>query len=216
MPRRQFFKNKTGLGKNYRKHLNHPASEEAKAKIRRNVLDVVGASAHVFDAFAGTGEMYRRVWHAAAGYVGCDKNWTRGEGRAVFVADNVRVMRAIDLSRFAIFDLDAFGSPWEQAIIVAARRRIAPGERLGLILTDGGLNTLKMGGQPIAFAELTGMRVRTEGMGRAQGFMIDRAIAELGRRMKAKVIKRWDARGNSLGWVRYVGLVFEGDAAAPA
>lgn len=52
---------------------NHARSTPDKALIRRNVLDAVKAPA--FDAFAGSGEMYRRVWCDAPGYVGCDLRW---------------------------------------------------------------------------------------------------------------------------------------------
>jgi hypothetical protein len=45
----------------------------------------------------------------------------------MFCADNTRVLRAIDLSRFSIFDFDAYGSPWVQAVILADRRRVARG-----------------------------------------------------------------------------------------
>jgi hypothetical protein len=52
---------------------NTSAALPAKVQIRRLVLlDAIGAErAHVFDVFAG-GVLYRRVWHQAANYVGCD------------------------------------------------------------------------------------------------------------------------------------------------
>jgi hypothetical protein len=65
--------------------------------------------------------MWTHVWREAAGYVGCDLKWFADE-RCCYVADNRRVLRCADLSSFTCFDLDAYGSPWEQALIVAARR----------------------------------------------------------------------------------------------
>jgi hypothetical protein len=47
----------------------------------------------------------------------------------MFCADNRHVMRAIDLAPFSIFDLDSYGSPWVQAIILADRRRVDAGEQ---------------------------------------------------------------------------------------
>ena len=88
----------------------------------------------MFDAFAGEGVLFRQVWHRAVSYVGCDLKWYRDE-RLMFVADNHRVMRAIDLSAFNVFDIDSWGSPWDQVLILAARRPLAAGERLGLVLT---------------------------------------------------------------------------------
>jgi hypothetical protein len=49
---------------------NHPRSAGDKARLRELVLAEVKAS--MFDAFAGWGEIFRRVWHNAPGYVGCD------------------------------------------------------------------------------------------------------------------------------------------------
>jgi len=69
----------------------------------------IGKPAKVFDAFAGEGQMYSSVWNGADRYVGCDLKY-RPDGRLMFAADNRRVLRAIDLAEFNIFDLDAYGS----------------------------------------------------------------------------------------------------------
>ena len=77
---------------------NAPAARAAKLEIRRNVMAAIGAPVHVFDAFAGTGELHRAVWKDAASYVGCDKRYLP-DGRKMFVADNRRVLRAIRRSK---------------------------------------------------------------------------------------------------------------------
>ena len=98
---------------------NTAEAEWAKITIRRNVLAEVGAEhASVFDAFAGEGRMHAAVWCEAARYVGCDTRFFTDD-RPAFVADNRRVLRAIDLAAFNVFDLDSYGSPWEQAYIIA-------------------------------------------------------------------------------------------------
>lgn len=105
---------------------NNPAAFTAKVMIRRNVLSTVGKDSAVFDAFGGTGKMYSEVWKDAGSYTGCDMKPQR-DSRLMFCADNRRVMRAIDLTSFNVIDLDSYGSPWEQAIIIAELRRVAPG-----------------------------------------------------------------------------------------
>jgi hypothetical protein len=180
-----------------------------KANLRRNVLGEIPAPTMVFDAFAGDGHMHRLVWHAADGYTGCDLDFWL-DARHAFVADNRRVMRAIDLSAFNVFDLDSYGSPWEQAIILAARRRIAPGERIGLVLTEGSGFKLKAGDLPSALAQLTGLRGRPAGVSRQHGALIDSAIAALAARMGATVRRRWEAHGKTGSKMRYIGLVLEG------
>lgn len=190
---------------------NNPAAERAKAELRQNVLDVIGAGAHVFDAFAGDGLMWRRVWHEAADYVGCDTTWYRDE-RRMFVADNRRVLRSIDLSRFNIFDLDAHGSPWEQAMIIAARRAVSPGEQLGLVLTEGSGLKLKLGGYPAALRVLSGLRGVPVGGSRGHHELTDRAINGLCASMGARLVRRWQALGKTGASVVYIGLIIEGVA----
>ena len=188
---------------------NHPKSAAAKIALRRHLLDAI-PDGRVFDAFAGSGKMYRAVWSQAAGYVGCDLKWFRDE-RSVFVAKCQRVMRAIDLNEFSIFDLDAYGSPWLQVQILAARRRLAPGERIGLALTDGSGLKLKMGQCPKALAQLCKLENATiPGINRVHGLLIDQALAEVCRLMGARIVARWEHDRPGTSEMKYLSLVLEG------
>lgn len=191
-----------------KKQNNHRKSRGAKAVLRREVMSEIG-QVRVFDAFAGAGRMHRDVWRNAAQYVGCDLRWYRDE-RMAYAADNRRVLRAIDLSAFNVFDLDAYGSPWEQVLIIAARRQVEPGERIGLCLTDGSGLKLKMGQLPTALTEIAQMTGHPAGVAQLHGEIIERAIAGLARRMQCEVVARWEAQGKTAAAVRYVGLVLRG------
>ena len=136
---------------------SQPGARDAKIEIRNNVLDVIGPDAAVFDAFGGAGEMYRAVWSKARRYVGVDLEW-HADGREMFVGDNQRVLRTIDLDQFNIFDFDACGSPWEAIVIMLARRTpLRPNERFGLVITDGSQTTLSIGHMPKGLAALGGL-----------------------------------------------------------
>lgn len=187
---------------------NHPLKRADKRSLRRAVMAALGA-VQVFDAFAGSGRMHRDVYREAAFYVGCDLRWYFDE-RLAFVADNRRVLRAIDLDAFNLFDLDAYGSPWEQALIIAARRRVAPGERIGICLTDGSMTKLKMGQLPNAMREIAHLHGDPSGLARVHGEILDRAIDGLAKRMRCTIEARWDAQGKTASRVRYVGLVLCG------
>jgi hypothetical protein len=178
----------------------------AKIEIRRNVLDAVGRPARVFDAYAGAGELHAAVWHQADSYTGCDEKWFN-DARRMFVADNRRVLRAIDLAAFNIFDLDAYGSPWEQAIIIAARRKIAPGERLGLVITEGLGLSYKLNAPPAAVRLLTGLNAHQVGLNHRLDTVTARCIAGLAQRFGARVIKQWRAAGTTTTDMRYIGLI---------
>ncbi len=194
---------------------NNPQAFAAKVTIRKNVLAAIGDKASVFDAFAGAGEMYAAVWKTAAAYTGCDLKWAR-DGRMMFAADNRRVLRAIDLAPFNLFDLDAYGSPWEQALIIADRRPIAPGEMIGLVLTEGNGFAFKSNVMPTAIRVLTGLRPGVVGLSRKQDGVIDRATAGLAKRMRCEIVSRWQAEGRTGASMRYIGLVFRGAHAKAA
>lgn len=188
---------------------NHPKSAAMKIALRRHLLEAI-PEARVFDAFAGSGKMYREVWREAAAYTGCDLKWYRDE-RSVFVAKCQRVMRAIDLADYNLFDLDAYGSPWLQVQILAARRRLAPGERIGLALTDGSGLKLKLGQCPKALAALCNLtHDKTPGINRAHGLLIDKAIAEVCRIMNGRVVARWDHNRPGNSEMHYLAVVIEG------
>lgn len=188
---------------------NNPAAFKAKVTIRRNVLNMVGKNSAVFDAFGGSGKMYSEVWKDAGSYTGCDMKPQR-DSRLMFCADNRRVLRAIDLGQFNIFDLDSYGSPWVQAIIVADRRRVPPGQLLGMILTEGAGFAYKSNIVPEAIAILTGLRTGIVGLSKKQDAVIDKAIAGLARRMSCMVENRWQAEGKTGAAMRYIGLVLKG------
>lgn len=187
---------------------NHPAALTAKVGLRERVLEQIGAAA-VFDAFGGGGELYRKVWHRCASYIGCDKTWYRDD-RLMYVADSRRVMRAIDLQPFNIFDFDSYGSPWEHVTILCARRAVAPGERIGVMLTEGSGLKVNMGQLPYALALLAGLRPDIRGAAGAFGRVIDKAIVGMCRRLNCQIVSRWEAYGKTGAGVIYIGLVLEG------
>jgi len=196
----------------YNKRDNSKPAEKAKAIIRRNILTEIGTdNARVFDAFAGEGTMYRAVWKDAAGYVGCDKDWFPQDPRAAFVCDNRRVLRAVDLTPYTVFDLDAHGSPWEQLAIIAARRPLAPGERVGVVLTEGLGLKMNMGGLGNAMAILAGVKTHMPGMGAARDQLIERALRRICTLMHASIERRWQAQGNKGSRVSYIGMVLRSD-----
>jgi hypothetical protein len=183
----------------------------AKVDIRKRVVAALARDIYVFDAFAGAGSaMYDAVWSDAEYYVGCDLKWERDTGRTLFVGDNRRVMRAIDLKKFNVFDLDAYGFPWEQALIIADRRPVKPGEAIGLIITEGGGIAYKANSVPHAVSILARVRHGAVGLGRRREDIVDRCLAGLARRMRCKIEKRWQATGRSGATMLYVGVVLRG------
>lgn len=187
---------------------NHTKSRAVKIDIRQRVMALL-PEPRVFDAFAGSGRMHRDVWHQASHYVGCDLKWYP-DSRVAYVADNRRVMRAIDLADFNLFDFDAYGNPWEQCLILAARRAVRPGENIGIVLTDGSSLKLKLGGMPAALKKIAGLRADVAGASRLQDSLFERAIINLAKALKCSILQRWEAQGKTGAAVIYSGLVLQG------
>lgn len=193
------------------KHQRHNSrgATPAKIQIRRHVLAALTPErSHVFEANAGAGVMWAGVWQEAASYVGCDLTWYNDD-RCVYVADNRRVLRAIDLDAFTVFDFDPFGSPWEQALILAGRRKVRPGERLGIVLTEGTSLKTRFAELPWAMREAAGLLKGTSGVGRAHDEIIARALHGVVARMGGRVVQQWYATGNTGAQMRYTSAVIE-------
>lgn len=102
-----------------------------KAALRTRYLP---DGARVLDLFCGDGEMYRRCYAGrVAEYRGVDRKKVH-DSALCDLDDNRRWVRTHDLSRFDVFDLDAYGSTFE---IYALVMRKARAERVSFFITDG-------------------------------------------------------------------------------
>jgi hypothetical protein len=188
---------------------SHPSAARAKAEIRSFVLEAIGADqARVFDAFAGDGRMCAAVWCRAKVYVGCDLKWYRDD-RLAYACDNRRLMRMLDLAAFNVFDFDSYGSPWHQITILAARRPMAKGERIGLVLTEGSGLDLLHGRVSGPLRHLTKARARFIGGAGFRRGVIEQAMAEIARRLGGRITQRWETVGRTGAKIRYIGLILE-------
>jgi hypothetical protein len=106
-----------------------------KIDIRKRLLSMVDAPPSVLECFAGEGKIYAACYQGMT-YLGLDKKRIT-DGRNMLNIDNIKFLRSADLGRFNVFDLDAYGSPWHQFLVILRRRQMKPGERIALFLTDG-------------------------------------------------------------------------------
>ena len=186
----------------------HAAGHDAKIDLRRRVLAHV-SPARVLDAFCGLGEMRREAWSAAASWTGCDQRPWDPSQPARYIADNLDVMRAIDLSRFNVFDFDAYGSPWAQASMLAKLRRWAPGERGAMVTSDGSGASTQWGQTGATLGAVLGadryeaMRGKRLGANRA-------AFAPWAALAGVRILERWEAARPGRTGVLYTAIVFEG------
>lgn len=196
---------------------NTPAAHKAKVEIRELVLEAIGCEqARVFDAFAGEGMLWRAVWHRAADYIGAELRFLRDDPRPLYCCKNERVLRCIDLQPWNVYDLDAYGAPWEQATIIAARRKVSPGERIGMVLTDGTTLSMLMGTLPTPMAFLAGFKTkRLPGVIKSRDELLTRCILGMCKRMNCSIVSRWQANSTLGARMNYIGLVLEGNREPP-
>lgn len=115
------------------------SAHSVKRKLRERLVDALGVeSPAVLDVFAGSGQMWRSAYGSTPHYLGLDQKQYDDE-RHTIVCDNSRFLRlaGFNLSRFDIFDIDAYGSPYYCLAIICRRFRWGNKRRIGIVLTDG-------------------------------------------------------------------------------
>ncbi len=105
-----------------------------KIAIRKRLLAQIDAPS-VLECYAGDGAIWRECYQGLP-CLGLDLKPIR-DGRTLLQVDNRKFLRSADLCRFNVFDLDAYGSPWHQWLILLHRRPFAAGEKVAVFLTDG-------------------------------------------------------------------------------
>jgi hypothetical protein len=80
-----------------------------------------------------------------------------------------------------------------------------------MLLTEGSGLNMKLGGMAAGLRVLAGMKPGVAGASRQQDSIIDRAIGGLCQRMRARVVRRWQAAGKTGAAMKYIGLIIEGN-----
>lgn len=114
----------------------------AKAEIRESVFNLLDGERNTLEVFCGAGEMYRSVWHKSDRYTGIDKQKYFDERHTV-CGDALKALRLVEISKYNIFDIDAYGSPYEALQYIL--KFVGDHKKVAFVLTDGTNIDLKMG-----------------------------------------------------------------------
>lgn len=118
------------------------AKTDAKKKIRQKVLSLID-NPSVLEVYCGAGDMYYDVWHKANSYTGIDKLKFFDERRTI-CGDAIKAVSTINLDEFNIFDIDAYGSPYDVLKIII--ERVPKNKKqYGFVITDGISMDLRLG-----------------------------------------------------------------------
>lgn len=182
----------------------------AKIALRAWLVDQI-QPARVLDCFAGTGQMWRGAYQRTEFYLGLDRKVAPTDARRLIACDSLRYLRDrdVDIARFNLFDLDAYGSPYQHLAIICSRLRAK--SAVGFVLTSGlGFNAA-MNSMETKLLEYVGLEAHR--VGRTQHMLreeiesraIQRALGEAG--LKIVEARRAEARKSSVMIMRYTALL---------
>ena len=186
---------------------NNPIALAAKLGLRERVLEKV-RPARVFDCCCGVdGEMWG-AWEHADSYLGCDVRYRVWDHRHRVVSDYETALRAFDLQRFNVFDVDVYGEPWVPLFLIATRRKWAPKEIGAVVITDGSHLSVITHRRSAGLGEFGFTPDRLDGASCRLAHEV--GVRELCDRMSVRPLFRWVAQGQTVAHVRYSAMVFEG------
>ena len=129
-----------------------------KVKVRNHCLNALGSSKPmILDVFCAHGEMWINAYHRTPHYLGLDLKQFDDERRTV-VCNNARYLRCDgNLSRFDVFDLDAYGSPALQLATIC--QRIGPLKKpVAVAITEGCGYAAAMNSLPVGLLAYLGLK----------------------------------------------------------
>lgn len=118
------------------------AKTDVKQKMRQSALDSIDGERNTLEVFCGAGKMYTLVWHKSDTYTGIDKV-KFFDSRHTICGDARKALRLVDISKFNIFDIDAYGSPYETLRDILPL--VGDHSKIAFVLTDGTNMDLKLG-----------------------------------------------------------------------
>lgn len=176
-----------------------------KIVIRKRLLAAL-PSPNVLECFAGSGKIHAECYRDIP-YLGLDLKPIR-DGRNLLAVDNRKFLRMSDLSAWNFFDLDAYGSPWHQFLIVLKRRIVHPGDSIAMALTDGLAFKMRMSDLPHGMKPYLGIpfRMKIPCLARHQEYITRLFVARAVKAAGLTVTMSLQAE-NPRGNMKYYGLV---------
>jgi hypothetical protein len=185
------------------------AKIRAKCDIREYVMSQIDRQS-VLDIFCGNGEMYNSVWHKAMNYQGIDKV-KFFDFRNTLCGDADKLIRRVDLTRFNIFDIDSYGSPYE--ILDYLTQTIRPSGDVAFVITDGISIDLRLGRVCKGIRNLVGIENHVlKRASKMHDDIINIIAIEVSKRLKMRISSIRIAKGKTGASMRYWSITLTHDA----
>ena len=174
------------------------AKINAKIELRK-IIDCEELA--VLECFCGKGEMFYAVWKSASHYEGIDIEEQNDE-RIVHKGDCALMLKKLNLEKFDVFDIDAYGSPYECLQIIF--KKIKKSKTYHFFITDGIDIDLRMGKIENFFGLLSGIKAKKLNNAHLlHDYFINKIIKNLCADMGAELINSKMAKGNTGSGMRY-------------
>ena len=182
------------------------ANIEKKADIRKSLVNDI-ATSRVLEVYCGSGVMHDMLWHEAMDYVGIDK-LKFFDSRKTICGDAEKALSLIDVNDFNVFDIDAYGSPYE--VLDAITRKYTLSGGVSFIITDGIQIDLRMGKICAGlrrFIDFKGKRLRNAHM--MHDDYIQKIVDLCANRLQGRVVSSRFLKGSKGSGMRYYGFRVE-------
>jgi predicted RNA-binding protein len=178
------------------------AKIDAKINLRR---DIDCSDKSVLEVFCGDGVMFSDVWKDAKHYEGIDIKKYDNDKRIVHIGDAATILKKIDLSTFDVFDIDAYGSPYECLFIILDKIGRAPIKKdIYFVITDGIQIDLRMGNIEKYFSLLSGIDLKkVNGIHKIHNIIINSVIKNISTFTGMEAVNKRIAVGNTGSGMRY-------------
>jgi hypothetical protein len=177
------------------------AKIDAKIELRQ-LIDCKELS--VLECFCGSGEMFNAVWKDAFHYEGIDIK-KQDDLRITHQGDCALMLKKLNLEKFNVFDIDAYGSPYEcLQIIVEKIKKQEKSKKYHFFITDGIEIDLRMGKIENFFGLLAGLNAKKLNNAHLlHDYFIEKIIKNLCLDMGAELMNSKIAKGKTGSGMRY-------------
>lgn len=179
----------------------------AKKEIREFVLSKMN-NAFVLEVFCGAGDMYNDVWHNADSYTGIDKR-KFFDKRNTLCGDAEKVLSVIDVDDFNVFDIDAYGSPYN-CLDLILKRYIVKHKKIAFVITDGVAMDLRMGRISKGIRNILGIESHIlKKANLIQDDLILKIIESVANKLKGVITDKKFAKGKTGAAMNYYAFIVE-------
>ena len=183
-------------------HFRGVKTNNAKITAKEELRKIDGIdNLSVLDIYCGAGEMYNACWKFVKYYEGIDiKEFD--DGRTLHIGNAPQILKKINIDKFDVFDIDAYGSPYECLSIIL--NKIKTRKTRHFVITDGIEIDMRMGNVEQFFALIAGITAsKINNIYKIHDQLILKILKNIEKKLNVKVSNFLIAKGKTGSGMRY-------------